>query len=275
MPLIDGNPSLSWTVGVAEFKQINISDSSQRFIERSFYLGTSPSLNLTSDDLAYGACAFYITLPNGWNPYMGPSSQAQTSQSQCQDNLGTDCVPSLINRVSKLSNTSSQAPNASVPAYCADIASQLQSNIPSQCTSLLSQNVTIHTAPLTGPSASLPFTASENSTSNCYPTLPKSNSLTRAFSYNITANAYLSSIANPLIGETPLISLFYDKEGRNEVVFDCLRIVDLNDISLSTMNNGSGDGGNEKGAAARGIVGNLSLGIVGLVVAGLMGCLLL
>jgi hypothetical protein len=252
---IAGNPSLAWTVGVANYDHINSSNSNQRNIERTFYLGTPPSLDLTASDLPFAGCAFYLTRANNENIFYDSNTASSSSQTQCQDNLGIDCVLSLISLLSELSKASTA--NNSVAETCSSIASSMRSQPPSQCDRLISLNASITGTPLTGSSAPVPLNPQENSTSNCYPTLPKTNELTRIFSYNISATLDLGTTAPPLLGETPVMSLFYSTAAGNatstqepDVHFSCLKIVDSNDASEATKNNGS-SGHDESDALGR------------------------
>ena len=57
--------------------------------------------------------------------------------------------------------------------------------------------------PITGKYAEDPIPAAENASWACYPTLPKTNGLTRVFSYNISVNTYaFETLRNAFDGET-------------------------------------------------------------------------
>lgn len=94
--------------------------------------------------------------------------------------MGENCVDDLTARVEQLVRTSSKP---DVNAFCKDIAGGSRDNPPSSCY-ILSQQPRIEAVALTGPDAQQAITSSENSTSNCWPTLPKSNDLTKVFEYN-------------------------------------------------------------------------------------------
>lgn len=54
--MTEGGLDISQTVGVED--NILEIDQYQREVERVFYIGTSPEVNLTSEDLDYAGCGF-------------------------------------------------------------------------------------------------------------------------------------------------------------------------------------------------------------------------
>lgn len=62
---------------------------------------------------------------------------------------------------------------------------------------------------LTGPNAPKPLTEAENATSNCHPTLPRSNSLTRVAAFNVSATSRESSIHDNVYAITPILTVFF------------------------------------------------------------------
>lgn len=58
IPGQDEDLELAWTVGAQSYDGIDPKNGTARYIERVYYLGTPPSVDLKADDLAYGGCAF-------------------------------------------------------------------------------------------------------------------------------------------------------------------------------------------------------------------------
>jgi len=169
----------------------------------------------------------------------------------CQSQLGSTCILDLGARaVSATAKYSATSPKTSI---CSMIASSLQSSFPSSCSSLSEPQ--IHGLSLTGPNAAKPISKSENSTSNCYPTLPKSNELARVASYKLSASLYANETVPAVLGETPILSLFWKIGGENKsmilepnVRLDCLFVRGMTTASVESMSSGSA-GENGKGTA--------------------------
>ncbi|KAK2755684.1 hypothetical protein FQN54_005833 [Arachnomyces sp. PD_36] len=247
IPGQDEDLELTWTVGGRSYEDVEPEDG-DRYIERVYYLGTSPSVDLKADDLAYDGCAFYLTGPENENLFY-KNSATPSFESYCRDSLKEECVSALNDKLSSLAGE--QTLDSSGSDICSEIASGLQSDIPSSCSSL--NDAVVRGVALTGPSAAEPLTESQNSTSNCYPTLPKSNELTRQFSYNITTTMNVTDTASAIEGETPVLSMFWSNEGEEDasiespsIQLSCLRPVDETTASNSTM---SGDGGDDESGA--------------------------
>ncbi|KAH0334614.1 hypothetical protein KCU81_g9365, partial [Aureobasidium melanogenum] len=105
----------------------------------------------------------------------------------------------------------------------------------------------------TGPDAKQVITSSDNSTSNCWPTLPKTKNLIKVFEYDHVAQLNQTV---PWLGYTPLINVLAPV-GNNtdkdvEVNLACMKIVDSDDFSLGTAINGSrtDEGDGKEGSAA-------------------------
>lgn len=110
---------------------------------------------------------------------------------------------------------------------------------------------------LTGSDASEPLTEAENATSNCYPTLPKSNSLTHVAAFNYTGTSLVESVAKNLFSITPILTLFFPQNGSNasilrqpEAQLTCLKAVDGTDAENRTASNGANDPDKSSAAAA-------------------------
>lgn len=179
----------------------------------------------------------------------GQGAPQYDNTASCLGSMSENCVDDLTERVEKLVRTSS---NADVTAFCKDIAAGLQDDPPFSCY-ILSQQPRIEAVALTGRDAQQAITSSENRTSNCWPTLPKSNGLTKVFEYN-----HISQLNQtvPWLGYIPLISVFApigndtDMDTGVEVNLACMKIVDSDDFSLGTASNGSETDDIKGGAAA-------------------------
>ncbi|KKZ60235.1 hypothetical protein EMCG_05045 [[Emmonsia] crescens] len=226
----DGDVNLTWTVGIDHYNGIDPDDRNQRYIERLYYLGTPPSVNLTADDLG-------MTLEDNNNIFYDFSLPADSSTSYCGNYLDDTCMSALNSKFSELAGE--HHPGGPETDICSSIASDLQANLPSSCPGLTSARSTIvRGVSLTGSHAPSPPTEAQNSTSNCHPTLPKSNDLTRVFAYNISASAYVNETGPAVLGETPVWSVFWSKgqsEGNDDARIEnpsvrmvCLRPLEKN-----------------------------------------------
>ncbi|KAH0362603.1 hypothetical protein KCU65_g7950, partial [Aureobasidium melanogenum] len=163
--------------------------------------------------------------------------------------MGENCVEDLYAKVVGMARSNA---DADVSDFCKNIAVGLQSSAPSSCY-ILNQQPRIEAVALTGPDAKQAITSSENSTSNCWPTLPKTNDLTKVFEYDHVAQLNQTV---PWLGYTPLINVFApvgnDTDVDVEVNLSCMKVVDFDDFSLGTASNGSrtDDGDDKEGSAA-------------------------
>lgn len=69
---------------------------------------------------------------------------------------------------------------------------------------------------LTGPDAPKPPSQDANQSSNCHPTLPKSNDLTYVFGYNDTGSAYFNSTRSMLDSVNLVLTTFWSVNGSTE-----------------------------------------------------------
>lgn len=211
-------------------------------------MGTSKSVDLTSSNLSFKGCAIFVVSPEtGANQIYDQGAPQYASSASCVGSMGEDCVNDLNAKVIDLARSNA---DADVSEFCKNIAVDLQDNPPSSCY-ILSQQPRIEAVALTGPDAQQAITSSENSTSNCWPTLPKTNDLTKMFEYHQVAQL---DDTRPWLGYTPLISVFApvgnDTDIEMEVNLACMKIVDADDFSLGTAGNGS-ETEDMKGGTAR------------------------
>jgi hypothetical protein len=94
---------------------------------------------------------------------------------------------------------------------------------------------------LTGSDAPAPLTEAQNATSNCYPTLPKSNILTRVAAFNTTGTIQFNSTVPNFYRITPILTLFYPTNGDGasvlqepEALLTCLKVTGESDAATNT-----------------------------------------
>ncbi|KAK2767049.1 hypothetical protein FQN54_006367 [Arachnomyces sp. PD_36] len=230
IPGQDQNLELAWTIGAQDYPGVDSTEGVDRYIERVYYLGTP----LTKSD---NKSLFYKTTPS------------TDSFSYCQEYLQDDCVSALTSKISEL--TEDHTLGSSDSDVCSKVGNALEKYITSgdakSCSSL-EDDLVLGSVTLTGPEAAEPLTAKQNSSSNCYPTLPKTNDLTREFSFNVSSSYYINETAPAIQGETPIFTMFWSKEGDDDSSVEeanaqltCLRPIDMTTAANETMVGGEGD----------------------------------
>lgn len=113
----------TWTVAFSS--QISPSNSSVDLLERSYYLGTPPSLDLATETNVKGCGLFFedVVTRGDFSP-----STAGT----CSDLLGASCVSDLISQANK--TLSQLLADEDTSFVCSKLAVQLRDNAPSSCT---------------------------------------------------------------------------------------------------------------------------------------------
>lgn len=137
---------------------------------------------------------------------------------------------------------------------------------------------TLFTA-LTGPDAPKPITGTQNSTSNCHPTLPQSNLLSLIASINTTSTALASDILANLYGITPILTVFFPQSNASdsailkqaEAQLTCLKSVGDLGAPNATSDNGQGTKAQQNEAM---IMGMPKTAIIGLMAAYAFGILI-
>jgi hypothetical protein len=135
---------------------------------------------------------------------------------------------------------------------------------------------------LSGPGAAEIITAEENSTSNCWPIMPKEDNLALVSStstpvrpypptdYLIFANIFqgdfqVSTIEKNFDVITPILTLFFPADGdlitKNEAQITCMKTIGLSDGENATMTSSEGGGKGSGGAVYRVGVGSLVLAL--------------
>lgn len=179
------------------------------------------------------------------------STDPRDSASYCQEFLNDDCVTTLT---TKLSSLAEEHDIGSLDSnVCSKVGKALETYITSgdaeTCKSL-KEDAIFRSVTLTGPDAAEPLTKKQNSTSNCYPTLPKTNDLTREFSFNISSSYFVNETAPAILGETPLLTMFWSKDGDDDSSIEnadaqltCLRPIDMTTAANTTLVGGDGGEG--------------------------------
>jgi len=136
---------LTWTVGMHNYDGINASSlgvdpkdydgfTSLRVVEKNYYLGTPPDLNLTSTQLPYEGCAIMFR----GNKLDGP----QQGGPSCGELMGDSCLPSLVTQAKDLLS-SNMARNGSetTEQACQRLQRSLnETTFPSGCSQLAGKN---------------------------------------------------------------------------------------------------------------------------------------
>ncbi|KAI7540969.1 hypothetical protein KC331_g8859 [Hortaea werneckii] len=214
------NTSPTWTVGVSRFNTSADNDISGT-VQRTFFLGAPADFAFNPRDLS--GCAIVIVANDG------DGNQTLFSGVHANDNrgwIGSSCGQPGENGtiglpdecISALRERSMNAINNS--HSCSNIANALNSEVIKSCnpngtanaqggrTSFLNRPSTIYAVPLTGDGAPQQISQARNSTSNCWPTLPQSNQLSKAFAYNITTNGDYDMFEKTLQGISPLLNVW-------------------------------------------------------------------
>jgi len=231
-PISNGN--LTWTVGNSGFNNIMKGDPDlpttsvgedgrityitvdTRNVERAFFLGTPPSLDLSTPNLPYTGCAFLFISDDGAFPVVGDVIYPDLyDSSSCNAAWASRCSYDLEKKATDLSQKYRN--ESTTESYCNAIAADLESERPSSCFTVL--GFSVEGVALTGPTAPKPLTAAEKADGNCWPTLPKTNDLTPIFRYNHTSFVNETS---PFQGYTPVMTLWYTSESESELRDDPL-----------------------------------------------------
>ncbi|CAN9411266.1 unnamed protein product [Alternaria alternata] len=216
--ITDDNNNLTWTLATHH----NQTHSSKTMLtEKSFYLGTPPSLELDSENLPYRGCAIFL--------YENPVGR--NNSWDCEKVVGATCISSLLTQVNTLLGLSANETETTEES-CLRVQRGLNETFPDES--------------LTGKDAPTPPDSTSNASSNCHPTLPKSNDLSYAFGYNASGLG---------AGTDIVITTFWSPDENVEGAVSgtdsqlmCLWINPLTDRSVATN---VGNGEDDEGAAIR------------------------
>ncbi|KAI6814023.1 hypothetical protein KC332_g4488 [Hortaea werneckii] len=216
--LLDTSPT--WTVGVSRFNT-PADDNISGTVQRTFYLGAPTDFPSNTSELS--GCAMVIVADDGGgNQTLFSGLRANENRGWIGASCGQpgengtiglpdECTSALRERsINAISNSGS----------CSNIADALNSEVIDACnpngtanaqdgrTSFLGRPSTVYAVSLTGDDAPQPISEAQNSTSNCWPTLPQSNQLSKAFAYNITTYGDYDTFQRALQGISPLLNVW-------------------------------------------------------------------
>ncbi|KAI1122809.1 hypothetical protein F5Y10DRAFT_253289 [Nemania abortiva] len=229
---------LSWTKG------FDIIDSPQnnRSFQSSFFLGTPPDLNLNNT----GACSVFLHGVSTSLSFGNDGTNNETSQGTCADAMGSACVNALLDRARTLFQ-GSETNSTSNADLCSALQDNLDKNMDDACQRVSQGSWTnLSSTALTGNGSPQPISAEENSTSTCWPVLPKQYQLTHVTDHTVPGTLLVSDAQKAELSITPILTVFYPR-GDGSVVSDidasltCVKVVGPSRASLDTMSDGSGD----------------------------------
>ncbi|KAI0505422.1 hypothetical protein F5B22DRAFT_627720 [Xylaria bambusicola] len=229
---------ISWTKG---FNVINTAEDGRTF-DSVFYFGTTPDLDLGDT----GACAVFLHGIENELSFDKVNVNVETAQGTCSDAMGPDCVNALVERAKKLFNNFEGDTPTSEEA-CSKLKDDLQKNIDDACASITKEPWTnVSVSALSGEAAYKPLSGDKNSSSTCWPVLPKENQLTLAGEYQTQGSDKIDEIQKALYSVTPILTVFFPT-GKQSIVSEvdaslsCLKVVGPSRASADAMDDGSGD----------------------------------
>ncbi|KAI1464083.1 uncharacterized protein F4812DRAFT_222112 [Daldinia caldariorum] len=258
----DALSGISWSKGF----NVGSSDNKREF-QSTFYLGTPPDLQLNNST---GACAVFL---HGASQNIAfPGEDSEPAQGTCTDALGSSCVDALVSRARTLVNGyNSGSESLSISEACSRLQQDLEDSNDQACTRVSKGHWSNFTSvALTGEGAPQPITQQQNSSSTCWPVIPKQDDLTLVSQYNYTGGNLASELEEAMFAITPIITVFYSAGNGSlatdtEASLSCVKVVGPARASLSTINNGSND---HDGSGAMGLSSTQSLLSAALVAGG-------
>ncbi|KAI8949784.1 hypothetical protein F4801DRAFT_385360 [Xylaria longipes] len=228
---------VSWTKG------FNITDTPDngRTFHSAFYLGTSSDLDLGNT----GACAVLLHGVEAALSFDKVDANKDTAQGTCSDAMGSDCVSALLDRAKKLLDSFGNDTPSSEEA-CAKLQDDLDKNMDDACLSISKGSWTNLTSTvLSGNGAPQPLSGDKNSSSTCWPVLPKEYQLTLESEYQTNGSLSVDEGEAALYAITPILTLFFPTGNQSIVTeadasLSCLKVVGPSRASLDTMIDGSG-----------------------------------
>ncbi|KAI7280670.1 hypothetical protein KC345_g4625 [Hortaea werneckii] len=246
------NTSPTWTVGVSRFNT-SADDNISGTVQRTFYLGAPTDFALTASELS--GCAMVIVANDG------DGNQTLFSGLHANENrgwVGSSCgQPGENGTIGLPDECTSALRERSVDAFsnsdsCSNIADALNSEVIDSCnpngtanvqdgrTSFLGRPSTVYAVSLAGDNAPPPISEAQNSTSNCWPTLPKSNQLYKTFAYNITTNGDYDTFQRALQGISPLLNIWQSGDSTEfEALCSKPRFLSARDAETIQSNSGN------------------------------------
>ncbi|KPM38674.1 hypothetical protein AK830_g7876 [Neonectria ditissima] len=223
---------LSWVEGVA----IADSNDGNRAFDKSFYLGTPPSLSLNDT----GACALFFTHVSTRVKFEDDDTDVSVSQGTCEDAMSKECVSALTSRAEDL-----DVDGLSSKEACKKLQEEFEDNLDSECSSFAdgSKWVGLETTALSGVE---PISSKENSSSECWPITPKAYDLSFVRSFETEGDYLADTLANEFYGIVPILTFFFPRDSHKivskaEAQMTCMKTIDSSVASNSTKSSGSED----------------------------------
>lgn len=130
IPTTISQNDLTWTIATQIYDDIDQNDPVKRNIEKDFYLGTPPSLELAADSLPYKGCAVFL--------YNNSAEFPQNEAGTCSDVIGDECIGALLTQA-KTIMAQPQNKSASVEQACQRLQMGLQNTFADPCRSVTGQ----------------------------------------------------------------------------------------------------------------------------------------
>ncbi|KAL7620433.1 hypothetical protein AAE478_009428 [Parahypoxylon ruwenzoriense] len=243
--------------GLSWVKGFNITDSEAdgRSFHSSFFLGKPPDLDIS---VGTGACAIFL---HGVSESLsfGQNATTDTAYGTCSDAMGSSCVNAVVARAESVAAGFIGGGDGDRPANvsdaCARIQRDLEDHTESACLPVTRGSWTNVTAvALTGDGAPQPLSQQQNSSSACWPVIPKQDDLTLVSEYHTQGSLEVEDAQRAQWAITPILTVFY-RMGDGSVVTDfdaslsCVKAMGPARASLDTI---SSNGTDDQGSGAAG-----------------------
>ncbi|RDL39947.1 uncharacterized protein BP5553_04287 [Venustampulla echinocandica] len=200
-------------------------------LPRTTTLETPPDTNLTGT----GACAVFFGKVSDRASFSGSSRVIEESEGTCQEAIGTDCVNALVKRA-----TNVDVKGLGNVEACSKLETAFKENLDDACKSIATDSKWKGLS-VKGNGAAKPITTAQNSTSNCWPIVPKQYDLALVNSADTPGDFTSTSVYNNLFGITPILTLFYPGNGslitEAEAQMTCMKTKGLNSAENATKAN--------------------------------------
>ncbi|KAI3322530.1 hypothetical protein HD806DRAFT_128338 [Xylariaceae sp. AK1471] len=241
----DSLKGVSWTKG---FHIVDLPGNNRTF-QSSFFLGMPPDLKLRDT----GACSVFLHGVSASLSFGDDGADVETSQGTCANAMGSECVDALLERARDFFNDTKTSNNSDAD-LCSALQDDLHQNMDDACLRVSKGSWTnLTSTALTGNDSPQPISAADNSTSTCWPVLPKQYQLTNVADHIVQGTLLVADAEKAQFAITPIITVFYPS-GDGSIVstvdasLTCAKVVGPPRASLDTIDDGSGDD-DDKGSA--------------------------
>ncbi|KAH7175268.1 hypothetical protein EDB81DRAFT_769552 [Dactylonectria macrodidyma] len=208
------------------------------------------------------ACALFFTRVNDRVSFGDDSDDESISQGTCEEALSEKCVSALISRAEDL-----DFDGLGSAEVCKKLQEEFEDNLDSECDSFAdgSKWVGLNSTVLSGSGGVEPISSSDNSSSDCWPIVPKAYDLSFVSSFKTEGDYLTDTMSDEFFGITPILTLFIPGDS-NEIVskaeaqMTCMKTIDTTVASNSTKSSGSDDEDNAGESLA--LNGHMVLGFV-------------